>query len=440
MPKAKQPRERMTPVRSPQKRPPPEGRERPAPADTAPSLDHITPGLRPLAKPIADLAFLVGNLVDHPEDQIEDFKSLLTERGQLEPLFVNLATQPPTVIGGNGRLAAMLALGWTHAAWHGQAYDDATATAISAELNYSGDARVWNKARVDAAVASARANVISGPRLQAMLTRLKAQHGSPEKVDAAPDPGAQLDKAESLLKKWGCKRGDLFVVPSKTVPGKSHRLLCGDSTNAEDVARLMGGERADACLTDPPYNVGKDYGSATDDDKRDGEYLAWCRLWLAEVRRHTDLVVLTPGIVNIPLWIADIEKTHRIIAWVKENQCSRNYIGATSGFNCWEPILVYGQSKKCVARDCFNIPISIQPTAEGHPCPKSVKAWSWLVENFSEEGEVLVDPFLGSGTTLVAGEQLGRLVYGVEISEKYCAVVLERLSGMSLEPRLAETP
>ena len=240
-------------------------------------------------------------------------------------------------------------------------------------------------------------------------------------LDAEMQPAGRTDPdAVPAERPTDIQRGDLFELGA-------HRLLCGDSTRADDVERVMAGERPSVVITDPPYNVGFNYGEAVDDEKTQAAYCDWNRGWFGLARAlSASCVVLTPGITNLPMWIAEIERTHRIIAWVKENQCSRNYIGTTSGFNVWEPVLVFGKAKKCVPRDSFSIPIHIQADAEGHPCPKSIKAWSWLVENFSDQKDLLYEPFSGSGTTLIACETMGRRCYAIEIEPKFVQIAVDR--------------
>jgi len=246
-----------------------------------------------------------------------------------------------------------------------------------------------------------------------------------------------LREIDSLTLKPNPAEDDVPPVPEVpiTKPGDlwllgDHRLLCGDSTYQHD-ADKAGALGCDACITDPPYNVGKNYGNSTDDSQNAADYLAWNRRWFAVAREYTPVVVLTSGITNLPMWLCDVERTHKIISWVKENQNSRNYIGKTSGFNVWEPILVYGKSKKCVPRDCFTLPIGIQDDTGGHPCPKPVGAWRWLLENFTEPGDSVYEPFMGAGTTLIAAELMQRRAIGIEINPAYCDTTVTRWENLT---------
>jgi site-specific DNA-methyltransferase (adenine-specific) len=192
----------------------------------------------------------------------------------------------------------------------------------------------------------------------------------------------------------------------------------------------------DLVFADPPYNVGLKY--ATHDDKQDKQaYRDWCAEWFAECKRIARYsVVITPAIVNVPMWLGAIEPTHYLIAWTKQNNCSRNYIGKTSGFQTWEPILVYGKAKRCVLRDSVDVPISRQKDAAGHPCPKPLKLLRWIVTSFTERGDMIFDPFTGSGTTGVASLMEGRNFIGTELDPGYFAIAQRRLENV--QPALME--
>jgi len=102
--------------------------------------------------------------------------------------------------------------------------------------------------------------VVEDESLDGLLRRVAGEAGVDWRALADPptDPGAEVDRAEELRAKWDTARGQLWEIPSLSVPGKAHRLLCGDSTSAEDVTRLMAGERARLFATDPPYLVDYD--------------------------------------------------------------------------------------------------------------------------------------------------------------------------------------
>ncbi len=138
--------------------------------DAGPDLSHIAEPLRSLAYPLADLAFMVGNAVKHPEKQVEEIRASLRQFGQVEPLVVNRRESPPVVVGGNGRLQAMLAEGYTHGAVCFVDLDRAKANALSVALNRTSDGREWDKV----ALAELLKDVNTGndPALDAMLADL----------------------------------------------------------------------------------------------------------------------------------------------------------------------------------------------------------------------------------------------------------------------------
>ena len=173
----------------------------------------------------------------------------------------------------------------------------------------------------------------------------------------------------------------------------------------------------DLTLTDPPYNVGLDY---CDGDRRP-DYELWCAEWFGKCPQP---LVLTPGIVNLAMWLR-IAAPRWVCAWVKPNQCSAS---ALNGFNAWEPVLVYGKHAKPVGQDYWMVPIGRQPEADGHPCPKYLPFWTKLVGAFSEPKALILDPFMGSGTTLIAAKAQDRRAIGIEREERYCEIAAKRLS------------
>jgi site-specific DNA-methyltransferase (adenine-specific) len=212
-------------------------------------------------------------------------------------------------------------------------------------------------------------------------------------------------------------------------------LIHGDCL---DVMRTLPDGAVDMVFADPPYNVGLKYATYADKLSKD-EYLEWCAEWFQECRRISrSCVVVTPGMVSVPMWLAEIERTHFLIAWTKQNNCSRNYIGKTSGFQTWEPILVFGKAKRCVLRDSVDVPISRQKDTGNHPCPKPFKLLKWIVENFVDEGDTILDPFMGSGTTGVACVKTGRNFIGVEIDEGYYKIAERRIAEAQMQLPLLE--
>jgi DNA modification methylase len=214
-----------------------------------------------------------------------------------------------------------------------------------------------------------------------------------------------------------------------------HRLLCGDSTKAEDVGRLMGGEKADLCLTDPPY--GADIKYATHNDTHDA-LAGLIAGFFPLAEKHSKLIALTSGINNV--W--QYKKPDWILCWFYAAGTGRT----PWGFSAWQPVLVWGKDPKLANGegahpDGYNWPMTKADSEErktiAHACPKPVSSWAKWIDRFSsEKTETLYEPFSGSGTTIIAAEQLSRRCYAMEISPAYCDVAVQRwekLTGKKAE-------
>jgi hypothetical protein len=185
----------------------------------------------------------------------------------------------------------------------------------------------------------------------------------------------------------------------------------------------MGGEKAAAVVTDPPYGI--DFEYASHDDSR----AKWFGLMDAAVPVMRGLApfVVMPccGIDRMGWWYTN-HTPDWLIAWYKGSPGHRSHVG----FNDWEALLVWGKPPSQM-HDYFQTACGFKD-ADGHPCPKPVAWGSWLVERAAGAGDLVYDPFLGSGTTLIAAHRLGRRCYGCEIEPRYADVILKRAEAEGL--------
>lgn len=267
---------------------------------------------------------------------------------------------------------------------------------------------------------------------------------------------------------------ELGEVPTRTKPGDvwqlgTHRLLCGDSTVPTDVAKLMEGETADLLLTDPPYNV--NYESADGKNIENDHMGAAAFLEFLTAAFATANEFLRPG-GAFYIWHANTEDYNfrtaaKNIGW-QIRQCliwNKNCFVLGRQDYQWkhEPCL-YGwkdgaahffvddrtqstvfedkgvdlkKLKKeellqmlqniCAAKVSTSVIDCDRPSrSEEHPTMKPVKLLALQIRNSSRMGEIVLDPFGGSGSTLIACEQLGRKARLVELDPKYCDVILDR--------------
>lgn len=179
--------------------------------------------------------------------------------------------------------------------------------------------------------------------------------------------------------------------------------------------------KANLALTDPPYGVGVKYASF-DDTKLNLRQLIGESIEL--IRRAADAVLLTPG--NQNLWTYP-EPDH-VLAWM----CPAGAGCGKWGFTCWHAVLAYGRDPYRPGKEGSRPDAWMHmETAEknGHPCPKPISAWSkLLVRGSVNEDDLILDPFMGSGTTLLAAKQTNRRAIGIEIEEQYCEIAAKRLA------------
>jgi site-specific DNA-methyltransferase (adenine-specific) len=192
---------------------------------------------------------------------------------------------------------------------------------------------------------------------------------------------------------------------------------------------------ADVVVTDPPYgmNLGK-HGGARDTRTRElrrGAYAGYDDT----PQNYTDVVV--PAVV---LALCRVKRGAVFApapsSWQLPTPSALGgvYIPAANGHSPWgfqnlAPLLLYGTAPDLHlgARNTVMVARGSADVSMGHPCPKPVEWMTWLVGLTSREGDTILDPFMGSGTTLVAAKQLGRKAIGIEIEEKYCAIAVQRL-------------
>lgn len=211
--------------------------------------------------------------------------------------------------------------------------------------------------------------------------------------------------------------GDLFEIGP-------HRLLCGDSTDSDQVARLMNGEKADMVFTDPPYGIGYEYNSHK--DTKGKEYLDFCEEWFRNLQMNSDLIIISTGWAYKKFWW-DKEPSDEMVWFDKTKQSG----GRSFYLRKTEPIFIFGKIKEKYKWDIFeNQSNRGDGMRELHTCPKPVSLISDIIQPQTKNNDKVLDIFMGSGTTMVACHQLKRKAYGIEFDPKYCQVIVDRMKKL----------
>jgi DNA modification methylase len=278
-----------------------------------------------------------------------------------------------------------------------------------------------------------------------------------------------------LLEDWGLDLPDMFeeepeaaeddyeepddlrvdVVLGDLIEIGEHRLLCGDSTDSDQVTKLMNGEKADMVFTDPPYGMklDADYSGMKSEIFKGG---IGGKKYDNIKGDHDDF---TEELINtifacfndckeIFIWGADYfaelipnKNNGSWIVWDKrangnddiaEDKSSDKMYGSTFEL-CWSK----NKHKRDIARvkwaGIFGMP-SQDTKGRVHPTQKPIELANWFFNKWGKDNDLIADLYLGGGTTMVAAHQLNRKCYGMELDPKYCQVIIDRMQN--LDPNL----
>lgn len=340
-------------------------------------------------------------------------KASLKEYGWQQPIVVD---PEGVIIVGHTRYAAALELGWKDAPVH--VAGDLTPAQIKAYRlmdNKSHERAEWDMELLALELEDLKGLEfdleLTGFELEELAGLALAAGGETTSGDTEP----QIDRAEELRAQWGVETGQLWQLGD-------HRLLCGDSTKAEDVARVMHGEKADLLLTDPPYGMrldtdfskmprGENKYSRVIGDEKDFDFSIILKIWEAPL-----MAVWGGG------WFYNtLPAGGSWVIWDKQPQ--HTVAGPQNHFEeCW----IYPHKKRIIIRRLWTgFTAKEAGQSRIHPTQKPVSVME-DIGRFMGGWGVCADPFSGSGTTIIAGDNLGRKVRAIEISPGYVAVALQR--------------
>ena len=390
--------------------------------------------------PASDLKINPKNWRTHPDSQSEAMKGVLSDVGWADAVLARETPDGLELIDGHLRkeiapdeLVPVLVLD----------VDEAEADKILLTHDPLAAMAEQNTFQLDQLIQSVETD---SEGLASMIADLAIDLDPPEVIeDVIPEPPA----------KPITKSGELILLGD-------HRLLCGDSTIADDVARLMDGNKADLCFTSPPYALGenvslsnnvamKKKGNAYNDHEdtsgdwsklMDAFFLvsksAVANCWVINVQplagNKRNLIHFidknTKHLVDIATW----DKTHSqpsMASGVLNSQFEWLIIfSKTTDATRTVPLSSW---RGTVANIYSGPPQRNNESSSVHAATMPIHLPCWVMSTLCDDAKSTYDPFLGTGTTLIAAEQLGRKCYGVEIDPAYCDVIVQRWENLTGE-------
>ena len=356
------------------------------------------------------------------DKEYEKIKKSIVAFGYVDPIIVNY---DGTVIGGHQRLTVLSDLGYKEVQCvQVQIEDENKVKALNVALNkISGE---WNEElladlMVDLQDADFNLDLtgFEAPEIDQLFSKV---HNKEVKED-------DFDVDGELTKPTISKQGDIWHL------GK-HRVICGDSTKPETYQLLLGDKKANLVVTDPPYNVNVEEtaGKIKNDDMSDADFFQFLFNMFVNVEQSME------DDASIYVFHADTEglnfrKAFEDAGFYLSGCCiwKKNALVLGRSPYQWqhEPVL-YGWKQKgkhqwFSDRKQTTIWEYDRPkSSKEHPTMKPVQLMAYPIQNSSMRGTLILDPFLGSGSTLIAADQTGRICYGIELDEKFVDVIVKR--------------
>ena len=239
----------------------------------------------------------------------------------------------------------------------------------------------------------------------------------------------EFDVEEELKKPTLSRHGDIWQL------GK-HRVICGDSTKAETYKQLLDDRKANLVVTDPPYNVDVEEtaGKILNDNMSDGDFYQFLLSMFTQVENHME------DDASIYIFHADTEglnfrKAFKDAGFYLSGCCiwkKNSLVLGRSPYQWQHEPCLYGWKKKGKHQWFSNRKQTTiweydrPKSSKDHPTMKPIQLMAYPIQNSSMRGTIVLDPFLGSGSTLIAADQTGRICYGIELDEKFVDVIVKR--------------